>query len=231
MRDGLRREILGRKVMEKEIASKITVTDQEISDYFNTNRAQFNLPEEAYHLAQIIVTPVREPQPANRTGDDATTPQAAAQKVQMLMERLKAGASFSELAAGYSEDSETAARGGDLGLVPMSRLQAAPPQLRNAVLGKNPGAVNVAASNGAYTLVLVVSHEQAGQRDLNTPGLKDNLRNSLKQRKEQVLRAAFLTAARSDAKVEHFLARRLVDAKGVVAGGQPVTPAPATGTK
>ena len=85
-----------------------------------------------------------------------------------------------------------------------------------------------AASSG---LVLVVSREPAGQRDLNTPGLKDNLRESLKQRKEQVLRAAFLTAARDDANVEHYLAKRLVEAKGVVAGGQPVTPAPAAATK
>src|SRR6185436_19082709 len=230
MRESLRRELVTQKLIAHEVTDKITITDQEITDFFNANRAQFNVPEEAYHLAQIVITPGPDPNLQNGTGDDAATPQAAAQKVQMLMERLKAGASFSELAAGYSEDSETAARGGDLGLVPMSRLQAAP-QLRNAVLGKNPGAVNVAASNGAYTLVLVVSHEQAGQRDLNTPGLKDNLQKSLKQRKEQVLRAAFLTAARNDAKVEHFLARRLVDAKGVVAGGQPVTPAPATGTK
>ena len=50
------------------------------------------------------MTPVREPQVANATGDDATTPQAAAAKVQMLMERLKAGASFRDLAIGYSED-------------------------------------------------------------------------------------------------------------------------------
>ena len=231
MREGLRREMLSQKVIAHEVTDKVVISDQEITDFFNANRAQFNVPEEAYHLAQIVITPTPDPNLQNGTGDDATTPQAAAQKVQMLMERLKAGASFSELAAGYSEDSETAARGGDLGLVGMSRLQQAPPQLRNAVLGKNPGAVNVAASNGAYTLVLVVSHEQAGQRDLNTPGMKDNLRNSLKARKEQVLRAAFLTAARSDAKVEHLLARRLVEAKGVVAGGQPVTPAPATATK
>jgi len=73
-----------------------------------------------------------------------------------------------------------------------------------------------------------VSHEQAGQRDLSTPGMKENLQNSLKSRKEQVLRSAFITAARNDAKVEHYLARRLVEAKGVVAGGQPVTPAAAT---
>jgi peptidyl-prolyl cis-trans isomerase SurA len=231
MREGLRREMLSQKVITREVTDKVVISDQEVTDFYNANRAQFNVPEEAYRLAQIVITPVPDPNLQNGTGDDAQTPQAAAQKVQMLMERLKAGASFSELAAGYSEDSETAARGGDLGLVGMSQLQAAPPQLRNAVLGKNPGAVNVAASNGAYTLVLVVSHEQAGQRDLNTPGLKDNLKNSLKARKEQVLRAAFLTAARNDAKVEHFLARRLVDAKGVVAGGQPVTPAPAAATK
>ena len=227
MRESLRRELLAQKVITKEVTEKIAVTDQEITDFFNANRAQFNLPEEAYHLAQIVITPGPDQQLANGTGDDATTPQAAVQKVQMLMERLKAGASFRDLAAGYSEDSETAARGGDLGLVPMSRLQQAPPQLRNAVLGKSPGSVNVAAANGAYTLVLVVSREPAGQRDLTTPGMKDNIRDSLKARKEQVLRAAFVTAARNDAKVEHLLARRLVEAKGVVAGGQPVTPAAA----
>src|SRR6187431_757934 len=154
MREGLRREMLSQKVITHEVTDKVVISDQDITDFFNANRAQFNVPEEAYHLAQIVITPGPDPNLQNGTGDDATTPQAAAQKVQMLMERLKAGASFSELAAGYSEDSETAARGGDLGLVPMSRLQQAPPQLRNAVLGKNPNAVSVAASNGAYTLVL-----------------------------------------------------------------------------
>ena len=228
MRESLRRELLTQKIIAHEVTDKIVITDQEIADYFNANKAQFNLPEEAYHLAQIVITPGPDPQLQNGTGDDATTPQAAAQKVQMLMERLKAGASFRDLAAGYSEDSETASRGGDLGLVPMSRLQQAPPQLKNAVLGKTAGTVNLASSNGSYTLVLVVSHEPAGQRDLTTPGMKENLQTSLKSRKEQVLRTAFLTAVRNDAKVEHLLARRLVEAKGVVAGGQPVTPAAAT---
>ena len=80
----------------------------------------------------------------------------------MLMERLKAGASFGDLATGYSEDPESAPRGGDLGLVPMSRLKQAPPQLRDAVLKKAPGTVNVASMGGAHTLVLVVAHEHGG---------------------------------------------------------------------
>jgi peptidyl-prolyl cis-trans isomerase SurA len=222
MRESLRRQLLTDKLIAKEVTEKVHINSQEIADFFNANKAQFNVPEESYHLAQIVITPAPDPQLSNGTGDDAQTPQAAAQKVQMLMQRLKEGASFRDLAAGYSEDSESAARGGDLGLVPMSRLQQAPPQLKAAVLGKQPGSVNLAASNGAYTLVLVVSHEQAGQRDLNTPGIKEQLLESLKQRKEQLLRAAYITAARNDAKVEHYLARRLVEANGVVAGGQPV---------
>src|SRR5262245_34905776 len=139
MREGLRRELLSQKVIAQEVGSKITVSDKDVNDFFAANRAQFNLPEEAYHVAQIVVTPVRDPQIANRSGDDATTPQAAAAKVAMLMERLKTGAAFSELAVGYSEDPESAPRGGDLGLVPVSRLKQAPPALRDAVLNNAPG--------------------------------------------------------------------------------------------
>ena len=80
MREGLRRELLTQKLIEQEVGSKIAVTDQDVSDAFNANRAQFNMAEESYHLAQIVVTPVREPQVANSTGDDATTPQQAAAK-------------------------------------------------------------------------------------------------------------------------------------------------------
>jgi peptidyl-prolyl cis-trans isomerase SurA len=134
--------------------------------------------------------------------------------VKMLMERLKAGASFGDLAMGYSEDPESAPRGGDLGLVPMSRLKQAPPQLRDAVLNKKPGTVTVASMGGAHTLVLVVSQETAGQRDLSTPGVSDRITEGLKSRKEQLLRSAFLTAARTDADVVNYLARRIVETQG-----------------
>ena len=225
MRDGLRRELLSQKVIEREVQSKVAVADQEISDFFNANRGQFNFPEEAYHLAQIIVTPVRDAQVANRTGDDATTPQAAQAKIQMLMERLKGGASFRDLAADFSEDPDSSARGGDIGFVPASRIKQAPPVMRDAVLNKPPGNVNVVTINNAYTIVLVVAHEQAGQRDLTTPGVKERITEGLRARKEQLLRAAYLTAIRTDADIENHLARRLVEAQGKVPTLQPAAPA------
>jgi peptidyl-prolyl cis-trans isomerase SurA len=224
MREGLRRELLIQKVIAQEVGSKVAIADQAVSDFFIANRSQFNVAEESYHIAQIVITPMADPNLTNRSGDDATTPQAATAKAQMLMERLKSGATFGDLAAGYSEDPETAQRGGDLGLVPVSRLKQLPPALRDAVLNKAPGSVTVASVGGGHTLVLVVSHESAGQRDLSTPGVRERITDALRGRKEQLLRAAYLTAARNDAEVVNYLARRLVESNGAMPSLQPAAP-------
>jgi peptidyl-prolyl cis-trans isomerase SurA len=226
MRDQLRREVTAQKVIEREVTMKVNVTDQQITDFFNANRAQFNLPEESYRLAQIVVTPVREQQLANRTGDDATTPQAAAAKVKMLMDRLQSGTPFGDLARDFSEDPESAPRGGDLGLVPMSAIKQAAPALRDTVLKLEPGKARVVSGGGAHTIVYVVAHEPAGQRDLSTPNVKEQITAAIKGRREQLLRAAFLTAARTDADVVNYLARRVVEEQSKSA-----SPTPATTTK
>ena len=96
----------------------------------------------------------------------------------------------------------------------MSRLKQAPQQLRDAVLKKAPGTVSVASAGGGHTLVLVVAHEPAGQRDLSTPGVSDRITEALSARREQLLRTAYLTAVRADAKVVNHLARRLVESQG-----------------
>jgi peptidyl-prolyl cis-trans isomerase SurA len=214
MRESLRRELIAQKVIAQEVIGKITVSDQEVADFFNANRAQFNVPEESYHLAQIVVTAAREPQITNGTGDDATTPETAKAKIEMLMERLKGGASFRDIAMAFSEDAETAPRGGDLGLVSLTRLRQAPPQLRNAVLNREAGTMSVATDGGDHTIVLVVSHESAGQRDLSNAVVKDGITGTLRGRKETVLRTAYLTALQTDADVTNYLARRLVESQG-----------------
>ena len=124
----------------------------------------------------------------------------------------------------YSEDPESAPRGGDMGLVPVSRLKQAPPQLQAAVLQKKPGAANVVSIGGAHSIVLVVAHEPAGQRDLSTPGMNDRITETIRARKEQLLRAAYLTALREDAQVVNYLARRLVESQGKMPGVKAESP-------
>jgi peptidyl-prolyl cis-trans isomerase SurA len=216
MRDGLRRELITRKLLQQEIGSKVTVTDQQISDFFTANRQQFNLSEDAFHLAQIVITPARDAQITNRTGDDASTPQAATAKVAMLMERLKGGTQFGDLARDYSEDPESAPRGGDLGLVPLSAVKQAPPPLRDAVLQVSPGSARVVSQNGNHTIVFVVAKEPAGQRDLAMPEVRQRITDALRARREQVLRTAYLAAARTDADIVNYIARRVVESQGQV---------------
>jgi len=224
MREGLRRDMLVQKLFEREVSSKVVVTDQEITAFFDANRAQFNRAEDAYRIAQIVITPVRDARIANRSGNDATTPQEAAAKVRIVMDRLKAGAPFAEVAADFSEDPESAPRGGDLGYVPLSTLKQAPAPLRDAVLNGTPGSARLLSGGGAHTVVLVVAKDAAGQKDLSMPEVKNAITQGLRNRREQLLRAAFLGAIRNDAVVVNLIARRLVESQGKVPAVAPATP-------
>jgi hypothetical protein len=65
----------------------------------------------------------------------------------------------------------------------------------------------------------VVAREPAGQRDLSTPGVREGVTETLRARKEQLLRTAYLTAMQTDADVTNHLARRLVESQGTLPGG------------
>jgi peptidyl-prolyl cis-trans isomerase SurA len=216
VRASLRRDLIVQKVIENQVTSKVIITDADVAGYFNANREQFNLPEDAYHLAQIVVTPVRESQPTNASRDDATSPQEAQRKVAMLMQRLKQGESFAQLAAQFSEDADSAPRGGDLGLVPISAVRQALPALRDAVLQMTPGNARVVNQNGAAAIVYLVAKQAAGQRDLSTPGVKEQITDVLKAQREQLLRSAYLTALRTDARITNHAAKRVIEANGKV---------------
>jgi peptidyl-prolyl cis-trans isomerase SurA len=169
---------------------------------------------------------VRDARIANRTGSDATTPEEAKAKLQTVMERLKGGASFADVAADVSEDPESAPSGGDLGYVPVSALQQAPPQLRDAVLKGTPGSARVLSVNGGYSIVVVLAKDTAGQKDLSMPEVKNGISQALRSRREQLLRAAFLGEIRNGAVIENLIARRLIESQGKMPG--PIQVAPGT---
>jgi peptidyl-prolyl cis-trans isomerase SurA len=214
---GIRREMAVQKVIEKEVTSKIAVTDQDITTFFEQNRAQFNLPETQFRLAQIVVSPVRDPEVRNRMGDDASTPADAARKAQMLTERLRAGGDFSALAMDFSEDPQSAPQGGDLGFIPMSALNQVPAELRTAVLRMQPGNIQTLTINGGHTIIMLLAREEAGQRDLNSPSVKDRIREMLQTRRQQTLQNAYVTLARNEARVNNLLAKQIVDSRTAAA--------------
>jgi hypothetical protein len=94
------------------------------------------------------------------------------------------------------------------------------------VLKLQPGNARVVSGNGAHTIVYVVAHEPAGQRDLSTPNVRERITASLKGQREQLLRNAYLTVARTDADVVNYLARQVVEEHSKAASPPPA-PAPA----
>ena len=226
---GVRRELTIQKIIDKDVLSRVSISDQDINAFYDKNREQFNVKEPQFHLAQIVVTPTRDPQLANRMKDDAGSPSEAQSKIRMLMDRLKSGAEFAGLAADYSEDPQSVAQSGDLGMVPLSALDNAPPQLKALVLKMQPGSANVVTIGSNFAIVMLVERAPAGQRDLNTPAVRDGIRDMLKQHRERLLRAAYMTSARNDAKVVNYLARQVMSAPVAAPSLGPATPAPTAG--
>ncbi|MCC7009833.1 MAG: SurA N-terminal domain-containing protein [Acidobacteria bacterium] len=228
-RNGLRREMSVQKVLDREVTAKAVITDDQIAAFYNQNKAQFNLPEAQYRIAQIVVTPARDPQLRNRSGNDAGSVDEATRKFDMLLERLRAGADFAALAMDYSEDPQSVAQGGDIGFVSRSQLNDAPAALRDVVLKTAPGSVSTVAGGGSLTIIKVLAHEPAGQRELGTPAVRDGVRDLLQQRKAQLLRVAYITAVRDEATILNHLAQMVRDANGVppALATAPAGPAPA----
>ena len=220
LRSDLRRQLSIDKLLNREVVAKISITDQDIANFYNANRAQFNLPETQYHVARIVVTPRPDPTVHNRKADKATSEADAARKIAMLEKQLESGTDFSELAMDYSEDS-SASTGGDIGFVGESSLNQSDPALKTAVLAMKPGQVSapIRTKDGSYNILKLIAKEPAGDRQLSDPQVQQAIRDALRDRKEQLLRSAYLIELRDEAHATNYLARQILESAGKLPGG------------
>ena len=214
LRDQIRQTVTITKLINKEIESRITVTDAEIADFYAHNKASFNVPERQYHLAQIQVTPVKDPQVRNLKNDDAATPAEAERKIQALYAGLRNGDDFATVAQEYSEDPKTSAGGGDMGFIPASALDTNP-QLKQTVTSLKVGQMSdIIRTPVGYHVVKLLGVEEPGQRQLSDPSIQSAIRQNLTNQKEQLLKAAYIEDLRNRAKVVNHLAEKVVAAGG-----------------
>jgi peptidyl-prolyl cis-trans isomerase SurA len=219
----LRRSLTVDKVLNKEITSKINVSDQDITNYYNAHKAEFNLIEPQYHVARILVTSTPNPQVHNLKNDKAQNEADARKKIQMIMNRLDSGDDFGTLAMNYSEDAETSGSGGDLGFAPESSLRNTDANTRDAVTKLKPGQYSglITLSSpmnkqaAGFQIVKLISKEPAGQRELADPRVQQAIRTQLRDRREQLLKAAYYEVLRDQAKVENYYAQKVMDGNGI----------------
>ena len=208
----LRRSLTVDKVLNKEISSKINVSDQDIANYYNAHKSEFNLIEPQYHLAQIFVTTAPGPQVHNLKNDKARNPDEARKKIEAIEGRLKAGEDFAMLAQNYSEDPNTAQSGGDLGFIPESGLEKVNVQIRGMISSLKAGQISpILPAPDGFRILKLISKEPSGQRELSDPRVQQTIREILRNRKDQLLKTAYYEMARNDAKVVNYLARSIIE--------------------
>lgn len=202
------------KLIEQEILSQVKVTPAEIAAYYERNKTEFDVPENEVHLAEILVTPVPDPEVRNLMRDDARNEREAERKIEALYLQVRTGKDFAKIAEDYSEDPRTAPGGGDMGFLPVSRF--APDRILSRALkplkpGQTTGIIRDRAGFHIYKLLGRVS---AGQRPLSDASVQESIRKTLTDDKVELLKAAYIENLRDHARVTDYLAQDILQKHG-----------------
>ncbi len=106
LRDDTRKNLMAQSVQQKKFGN-LQVSRMEVEEFFNSFKDSLGVVPEKYQIAHIFQNP--------RTGDRIKL--KARELALMLLDSLKKGGDFAELAKKYSNDPGSAAQGGDLGFV------------------------------------------------------------------------------------------------------------------
>ncbi len=225
-RETTRKGLAIQKLIDKVTARIETPKDKEIVDFFNSNAEMF-VKKRGVRLAAIVVDPADSGQ-----GDTTRNDAEADQKLKEILARVSQPASdFAALAREYSED-PSKLQGGDLGYLSEDDLKQNYPQLVAGFM--NPqfevGRItNVVPINGkGYIFKLQERIDKEETLTLESPDVRPQINKLLVDNRKQLLAASYQAMAMNDAKIENFLAKKVVNNPNELSGARPagaMTPA------
>lgn len=229
-RENVKRTLAINKLIDK-ITSRIDAPkDSEIEAFYNGNKEAF-VKKRGVKLAAIIIDPSNSGE-----GDQTTDDQSAALKGNEIVKKLQSGQDFASLAREYSED-QSKLQGGDLGYIAEDQLkQMFPAQIVADLMSKDVqiGKMVITQSQGKFFILKL--QEQVSQDEsltLESPGVRQQVTDSLVSSRKQLLSASYQAVAMNEAKIENFLAKKVVDNPNELSGARPAgssTPASNTNT-
>jgi peptidyl-prolyl cis-trans isomerase SurA len=215
----IRRALTTTKLLNKEIESKINITDAEITGYYNTHKSEFNFIEPQYHIDQIVVTGTPPQQASNPQARRAPNEVEARKEIDNIHNRLQSGDDFGTLAAQFSENANIASNGGDMGFVPESELHSEA-DLYSAISQLKPGQITdiiPAFDNSSpghrflgFAIYKLLGREPAGQREINDPRVQQAIRSNLRESHAQLLKNAYSEMLHDNAKIRNYFAEQVL---------------------
>ncbi|MFN2455494.1 MAG: SurA N-terminal domain-containing protein [Pyrinomonadaceae bacterium] len=224
LREDVRKNLAIQKLHDKA-GAKLTVKDEEVTDFYKNNPAQF-VSARGVELASIVVDPAD-----NGVANDAKGDPEATAKINTLYQRLKSGADFATVAREQSEDPNTSLRGGDNGFATEEDLKQVgfTPELIGQFFGSmQVGDVTapVKFGNGRhYIFKLQRKQLQNENLTLDSPGVRQQITQALLNQRKQVLNQALLEVAMYDAKIVNNLATGMINNPNSMSGLRPAQPA------
>jgi peptidyl-prolyl cis-trans isomerase SurA len=201
-KENMKNGMMTQQVIGQEVGRKIQILPSEVSKYYQEHKQEMKR-DETVELAEILIS--TEP-PAPKPGEQAPpdTPEAQAARVtaaetkaRNLLEAIKVGGNFEDIAKKNS-DGPTATEGGGLGEFKRGTLAD---ELERRVFAMKPGEVSdVIRTKQGFIILKVVKHTPEG-----VPTEKDvenRIQETLYYEKLQPALRAFLTKLREDSYVD-----------------------------
>ena len=189
VRNDTRDEMSAAKLVDSEIASKIAVKPEAVTDFYNKNQDKFQ--QGARVRASHILIGI--PQNA-----DAATKQQAKSKAEALLKDLKAGKDFAEAAKANSQDPGSAPNGGDLGY--FEQGQMVPPFEQAAFALKAGEMSDVVETQFGYHIIKVADKQTS--RVVPLDEAKKQIEEYLTQQNRHAQTEVFVQALKAKAKIE-----------------------------
>jgi len=221
VRDQLKKSLAIQKLNDRITGKVGQPSDSEIEAFYNGNKEAF-VKRKGVKLAAIVIDPT-----SSGEGDSTIDQASAMQKYNDLVSKLKAGQDFAQLARENSED-QSRFQGGDLGYLAEADLrQAFGEQTAAALMSQvQIGGLATAQSQGKLFILKV---QDKSDRDepltLETPGVRQQVIDSLNNNRKQLLAASYQAIAMNEARIENFLAKKVVDNPNELSGARPAAAA------
>ncbi|HTK37525.1 MAG TPA: SurA N-terminal domain-containing protein [Pyrinomonadaceae bacterium] len=225
-RENVKKGLAIQKLVDKVTGKIEAPKDQEIQDFYNGNKDAF-VKRKGVKLAAIVIDPSNSGE-----GDSTTDDQSARLKANDIINRLKAGQDFAQLARENSED-QSKFQGGDLGYLTEDDLkQAFGEQTAGAIMSQvQIGGLATAQSQGKLFILKVQDKSDKDEPlTLDSPGVRQQVADALVNNRKQLLTASYQAIAMNEAKIENYLAKKVVDNPNELSGARPAgaaTPAAA----
>jgi peptidyl-prolyl cis-trans isomerase SurA len=223
LREEMRKQLAVQKLQEK-YNSKIVISDRELEDFYTNNKSQF-VNARGVSLSAILVDPAD-----NGAQDDAKSEAEAKVKIDNIYQQLKSNADFATVARQRSED-QTNTRGGDLGFFSEDELKKAgfPQDLIGQFFGQMKAGdytAPVHTNDGRWAIFkLAEKRLQNENLTLDSPGVRQQITQALTNQRKEILNAALLIDATSEAKVVNNLARNMLNSPSNLGSMRPAPPA------